>query len=87
MELNQVLNAINKMDSAELTKVFKALKQRRSSLAQTKTLALDVGDTVRVVGGKIDGRVGEIIKVNQKTVLVDLDGQRWKIPSTMLELV
>jgi hypothetical protein len=88
MEFNKVLQAVSGMNAAELNKVIEAVKNRRSFIAGTKTLTMNAGDRVRVVGGgRIDGQIGKIIKVNQKTVIVDLDGQKWKISSTMLQKI
>jgi len=84
MNLQDVIGAIHSMDSDELNTVVENIKMRRSFIARQATRTMRVGDAVSFVGKR--GRVvGEVIKINRKTVIVDSPrAGRWRVTASML---
>ena len=90
MDIKQINSAImfNVWTDAELSSMIDAIKFSRASLQKAVRRALTVGSTVRYNSAK-QGRMvqGEVTKVAQKYATVRSNGQLWKVPMNMLEVV
>ena len=73
-------------DTAELTALFRAVKEQRRKLDARATFTLQVGDKVSF-DAKTRGIItGTVEKVNHKTVSVmSSTGIRWKVSASMLK--
>ena len=87
--LKQQISEIRTM--SELNDVFKAAKARHQAIrAQDiaiKKATLCVGQKVIVNGQSNVNKVGIIEKIKIKNAVVNIDGQRWNCPLTILATV
>lgn len=87
--LKQQISEIRTM--SELNDVFKAVKARqqviRAQDIAIKKATLCVGQKVIVNGQSNVNKVGIIEKIKIKNAVVNIDGQRWNCPLTILATV
>jgi len=85
--LKQQITEIRTM--SELNDVIKAIKAQRNAIiaqdAAIKKATLCVGQKVKVNGSKNFNKVGIIEKIKIKKAVVNIDGQLWNCPLTILE--
>ena len=85
--LKQQITKIRTM--SELNDVIKAIKAQRNAIiaqdAAIKKATLCVGQKVKVNGSKNFNKVGIIEKIKIKKAVVNIDGQLWNCPLTILE--
>ena len=85
--LKQQITEIRTM--SELNDVIKAIKAQRNAIiaqdAAIKKATLCVGQKVKVNGLKNFNKVGIIEKIKIKKAVVNIDGQLWNCPLTILE--
>ena len=75
---------VYQMDNDQLSQVIEAIKLKRTHLARAVARSVKVGDIV-----SFDGRQGplqgKVIKVNPKTLVVDVGGGcRWKVTASLV---
>ena len=75
---------VYQMDNDQLNQVIEAIKLKRTHLARQVARSVKVGDIV-----SFDGRQGplqgKVIKVNPKTLVVDVGGGcRWKVTASLV---
>ena len=75
---------IYQMDSDQINQIVEAIKLKRTHLAKAVARSVKVGDIV-----SFDGRQGplqgKVIKVNPKTLVVDVGGGcRWKVTASLV---
>ena len=83
------ITAIRNMNSDEINQVIDAIKLQRTWLARSATRSLMVGDTVSF-DAKMRGQiVGQVVKINSKTVQVRCNRTQglWKVTASMLTQV
>ena len=75
---------IYQMDRDQLNQVVEAIKLKRTHLAKTMARSVKVGDIVSFEGR--DGQLqGKVLKVNPKTLVVDVGGGcRWKVTASLV---
>ena len=84
MTVNEAITRIHAMNSAELDLAVQAIKLRRTALARGSVRKLSLGDRVRFTtrsGAVVQGSVG---KLNQKTAIVNSQGQQWRVTASLL---
>ena len=87
MEYSQVLAAVHGMSAEEINGVVEAVKLRRTRLARSAAGVLSVGDRVEFAG-RAGRTVGQVRKINRKTVVVDCGAQgQWRVTASMLARV
>jgi hypothetical protein len=82
--------AIMSADSKELDVLIRMIKARQSIIAQETASSLNVGDVVEFDAKTRGVIVGEILKINQKSVQVKQRGGRgaiWKVYPSLLKKV
>ena len=90
VNMKKVINQIRQIDNmADLNAVINAVKDQqkllRNGLAREARASFGIGDSVSFNGRR--GRMsGEIVKIKIKKAIVSIDGQRWDVPLTMLEV-
>jgi uncharacterized protein YkvS len=75
---------IYQMNTDQINQVVEAIKLKRTHLAKTMARSVKVGDIVSFEGrqGPLQGKV---LKVNQKTLVVDVGGGcRWKVTASLV---
>ena len=83
------VTAIRNMNADEINQVIDAIKLQRTWLARSATRSLMVGDTV-TFDAKMRGQiVGQVVKINSKTVQVRCNRTQglWKVTASMLTQV
>jgi transcription antitermination factor NusG len=80
-DLNAVVALIRNMNNDDLNTVVEAIKDQRSFLASQKSATLRAGDKVRFDRGPRRGGMatGTVLKVNKKTLKVDVQGVKWRV--------
>ena len=90
MDVKQINSAImfGTWTDTELSSMIDAIKFSRACLQKTVARQLSIGSTVKYNSPK-QGRwvQGEITKIAQKYATVRTNGQLWKVPMNMLEVV
>ena len=91
MNIENVHRAINQIETIEeMERVIYFLKQRQKQL-QTIQVAINksllgVGSKVEIPSARGKG-IGEIIDIKRTKAIVDIDGQRYNCPISILEAV
>jgi exosome complex RNA-binding protein Csl4 len=79
---------ISQMDNDQINQIIAAINSTRDLNMRAKTNQLNVGDLVKLNMKSGKTVVGNIYKVNQKTVLVKTTlGEKWKVSSSLVSLV
>ena len=87
--VTQAVTAIRKLESSDqINDVIDAIKLQQTYVARNAARSVQVGSVVTFEGRR--GRItGEVLKVNQKTIVV-LDQstqQRWKVGASMVSAI
>ena len=91
MNIENIQNAINQIETIEeMTRVIYLLKQRQHTLETIQTAInkslLSVGSKVEIESPK-GKEIGEVIEIKRTKAIVDIDGQRYNCPMSILEAV
>ena len=86
VEMSTVIQQIQQMDNDQLNTVTEAVRDRRTWNSRHITRMLRVGDRVSWVNKNGAKMVGDVIKVNRKTVLVQSVATKtlWNVSATLL---
>ena len=90
MDIKAVNSAImfQSWTDTELSSMIDAIKFARANLQKSVKRSLTIGSTVQYTSAKQGRKVqGEITKIAQKYATVRSNGQLWKVPMNMLEVV
>ena len=90
MDIKQVNSAImfGTWTDTELSSMIDAIKWNRASLQKQVRRSLTIGSQVKYNSPKQGCWVqGEVTKIAQKFATVHINGQLWKVPMNMLEVV
>ena len=87
--VTKAVEAIRKLESSDqINQIIDAIKLQQTYVARNAARSVQVGSVVTFEGRR--GRVtGEVLKVNQKTIVV-LDQstqQRWKVGASMVSAI
>lgn len=77
---------IYQMDNDQINQVVEAIKLKRTHLAKQVARSVMVGDVVSFTGRGGYTVTGKVLKVNQKTLLVQdsKDSTRWKVTASLV---
>lgn len=86
VEMNTVIQQIQQMDNDQLNTVIEAVRDRRTWNSRQITRMLRIGDRVSFVNSNGAKMLGDVVKVNRKTVLVKSVATHtlWKVSATLL---
>ena len=90
IEMSNTILHVGKMSEEELTKLVYAIQDRRDVLRYDKLRDFKIGDMVSWTNGRGTSKedyVGEVFKINSKTIAVKEKGRswsRWRISPSML---
>ena len=90
MQLHEALQMISGMTEAELMNLNSAvvmqINDRRNRAARLKRFAFKPGDRVSWTGRR-GLTEGKIVRVKRKKAIVEVSGQNWDVPLSMMELI
>ena len=76
---------------AELNDVIDCVKQTQRHLKvannRNARATMAVGDKVKITSRKRADQFGTILEIKRSKAIVDIDGQRWNCPLTIMEVV
>ena len=76
---------------AELNDVIDCVKQTQRHLKvannRSARATMVVGDKVKITSRKRADQFGTILEIKRSKAIVDIDGQRWNCPLTIMEVV
>ena len=76
---------------AELNDVIDCVKQTQRHLKvannRNARATMVVGDKVKITSRKRADQFGTILEIKRSKAIVDIDGQRWNCPLTIMEVV
>jgi ribosome maturation factor RimP len=77
---------MNKLDTLHTLSIqeLSELKEQITQLISLKQPGFRLGMKVEVDHKKVRGLIGEIIKVNNKKIKVNFDGQTFNVPKSMI---
>ena len=91
MNLENVQNAINQIETIEeMERVIYLLKDRQRTL---QTIRTAINKSLLGVGSKVEipsprgKEIGEVIEIKRTKAIVDIDGQLYNCPMSILEAV
>jgi hypothetical protein len=91
MNIENVQKAINQIETIEeMEQVIYLLKQRQHAL---QTIQTAINKSLLSVGSKVEipsprgKEIGEVIEIKRTKAIVDIDGQRYNCPMSILEAV
>lgn len=73
------------LDMEDVKEAWDVLKARHTFLAQVASLDFRPGENVSFEGRRGQMLSGKVVRVNQSSVSVDVDGIPWKVASTLLK--
>lgn len=84
--MNTVIEQIQRMDNDQLNTVIEAVRDRRTWNSRQVTRMLRIGDRVSFVNRNGAKMIGDVVKVNRKTVMVQsyATNTLWKVSATLL---
>jgi len=86
-DVTQAVAAIRRLESSDqINQVIEAIKLQQTWVAKNAARSVQVGSVVTFEGRRGRTVTGEVLKVNQKTIVV-LDQstqQRWKVTASMV---
>jgi len=87
MKIDDIHTKIMTMDSKTINELVETIQQRRKQLHAEAGAKFKVG--VVVSFGRTNGRkrTGKVEKLNVTKAVVDVAGQKWRVPFGMMELV
>lgn len=83
-EINVAIHQLTDLDQIEC--VIHAAKMRREWLGRQQKWSLRVGATVSFTGRHGMKEIGTVQKINQKKVIVRVNGTNWNVPAAMLRV-
>ena len=88
MNVDQIIRTLATFDEADLIKLNSAvvaqIKSQRNAVAAMKRYVFKQGDKIKFTGRR-GTQHGEIVKVNRKKAIIDVAGERWNVPLSMIE--
>lgn len=93
LDWQSAVNAINDLGEDDLKMLNRLIVERLHRLAHEKRNRLlgefYVGDKVRFYDQDGDLKIGRVLRVNQKTISVEVEGSSgwWKVPPGMLDRI
>ena len=83
----EIHNDILKMNKDEISSIVATINMRRKQLHCEAGSQFKVGLTVKF--GRTNGRkrTGTVEKINRTKAVVNVDGQRWRVPFTMMQAI
>lgn len=88
--LQSILNDITRLETqTELNEVIRALKDKQHELRTMAAIkvkrAFSAGDLVKVRWDKNTCKTAEIVRIMRTKALVDVNGDRWRVPLNLIE--
>ncbi len=88
MNVDQIIRTLATLEEADLIKLNSAvvaqIKAQRNAVAAMKRYVFKRGDKVKFTG-RHGTQHGEVVKVNRKKAIIDIAGERWNVPLSMIE--
>lgn len=88
--LQAILNDITQLKTqTELNEVIRALKDKQHEIRTMAAIkvkrAFGAGDVVKVRWDKNTCKTAEIVRIMRTKALVDVNGERWRVPLNLIE--
>ena len=88
--VTQAVEAIRKLESSsQINQVIEAIKLQQTYVARSAARSVQVGSVVTFEGRRGNTVTGEVLKVNQKTIVVrdSATMAKWKVTASMVSAI
>ena len=88
MNVDQIIRTLATLEEADLIKLNSAvvaqIKAQRNAVAAMKRYVFKRGDRIKFTGRR-GTQYGEVVKVNRKKAIIDVAGEQWNVPLSIIE--